>query len=74
VTADVGGGCGFGIGFLVFAAAALFAVTSWPAYFLTFLRVSEGTIVRVRSAVVRTSLVLAIAATAAVLVLVFLGC
>ena len=71
---EVSGGCAVGIGFLGFCALVLFVVTSWPAYSLGVLPVSEATIARVRGAVVGTSLAFALAATGALLLLVIHGC
>jgi hypothetical protein len=60
----VADGCAYGIGLLVVGAAVMFALTTWPAYVLGALRVSEDTVVRIRRTVVRTSLALLVLAIA----------
>jgi hypothetical protein len=74
VTVAAGTGCGVAIAALVVVATLLLVVTSWPAYFLGVLRVSESTVARTQRAVARTALALLVVATGGLLFLVLRGC
>jgi hypothetical protein len=67
-------GCRIGIAALAAVGAALFAVTTWPAFVLAPLRLPEHAATRVERALARTTLVLLLAATAGACFLAVRGC
>jgi len=69
VTASLDGPCALGVGVLLACTVGLFAVGTWPAYFLSTLRLPENARFRVRRMVTRLSIGLLVAATGGVLAL-----
>jgi hypothetical protein len=67
-------GCAAGIAVLIAVIAALFVVTSWPAYFFGLLHVSQGTADRLQRTIVRGAVALTLAAAAGLLFVIFARC
>jgi hypothetical protein len=69
VIGAAGGGCAAGIALLLATGAGLFAVTSWPAFALGLLPLSQHTAERVERGVARGALALLVVAAAGVVAL-----